>query len=72
MKSNVNQLSFPYSIAKELEADALDDKDRKTGVSKVRFYLVDTKSAESEGFPVLLSSFHFSISYSYLLYNSEI
>jgi hypothetical protein len=55
VKSCVHQLSFPYSLAKELEEDAPDDKDRKTGVSKVKFYLVDSKSAAA--FPVLLLSF---------------
>eukprot|EP00026_Physarum_polycephalum_P000699 Phypoly_transcript_00700.p1 GENE.Phypoly_transcript_00700~~Phypoly_transcript_00700.p1 ORF type:complete len:1398 (+),score=261.86 Phypoly_transcript_00700:104-4195(+) len=50
IKSYVNQLAFPYSLAKELEADTQDDKDRKTGVSKVKFYLVNAKHAA--GLPI--------------------
>lgn len=53
VKSCVNQLSFPYYIAKELEGEAADDPDRKKGVSKVKFYLVDAKSADELPVPFL-------------------
>jgi hypothetical protein len=60
VKSSVDQLAYPYAIAKELEAQAPDDKDRKTGVSKVKFHVVDTKLAE--GFPVLFYFLYFLVS----------
>lgn len=63
VKNKVDPLSFPYSLAKELEADALDDNERKKGVSKVKFYVVDSTTADM--FPVWIF-FLFALSAQYI------